>query len=113
MLKKFLFYLLFGLVAMSYGWLMCYAWENQIARESNKSEPVVEYHPLMQHTILVGRSAKVVYIERWTSPTDQTSCSNFDIVWPSGASRGYIDYMLEHSKGKMDHHFQQIGWWKK
>lgn len=113
MLKKALFYLVFGVMMWGYGWLMCCAWENQIARESNKSEPVVEYYPLMKRTIMVGRSAKVVYIERWEVDTDPASCQSSEIVWPAGASESYIKYMLKHSRGKMENHFALIGWWKK
>ena len=68
--------------------------------------------PLVMHTITKGGSAKVVYLERWKSMDDITSCANFEIVWPAGASQGHIDYMLERSAGDIDHEYRQIGWWR-
>ena len=68
--------------------------------------------PLIKHTITVGNVARVVYLERWTDETNLTSCTDYNIVWPAKASKGYIDMMLENAKGEMVNEYIQIGWWK-
>lgn len=98
-------YLVCGLIlGLGFGYVLGH--ERQVAEN-----PVL--YPLIEHTISVGRSAKVVYLERWTKDSDMTSCTDYEIIWPAGASQGHIDYMIENARGQRRHKFRRVGWWRK
>lgn len=93
------------LIVSLFAIILFYAYQRTVAKP-------LPLYPLMHHTIFKGNIAMVVYLEKWEDKTDWATCKDFIIVWPAGASKGYIDAMLEKKRGAILHEYIQIGWWR-
>jgi hypothetical protein len=62
---------------------------------------------LKLHYVYKGGIPKACYLEKWKPEDNEISVTDYIIVWPK-ASKGYIDAMIENSRGQIEHKWEVV-----